>query len=422
MLTLFTDDGNFNYQFLDYILRSFYYTTELSITLINEEGKPIADFPSNKEVYEAIHLNLFEMNECIKKNYSFSIEQNKETILYNHWGILNFIITPLYFEQEYNGSLVAGPMFLSSWNNNDMDFIVDNYGFRLSEKFKILEVFKSIPIKEPPKNFYIGQLLHSQISQELHLGIQHFAPSDSSKLFMKKNLNSTTIEKSGKNNSWIIVNQIVQMVLLSNAQRAIALYKRKLVAPKPINSNNLFYFSNTRYLIINLCMILSHELLKLGIIQQKIVNTKIKFLMEIDRIASVNELFLLGETIIEVFSKLVKEKDYLDKSPIIKKSISYIDENYMKKLTLEEVAQIVNLNPSYFSHTFKNEMKISFSQYLNSVRIKQSQYLLKNTDYSIQDISLDVGYESQHYFSKMFKNSTDLSPSAYRKQFSNTLS
>lgn len=420
MQTLFKDDGIFDFEFINHIMKSFYYTTELNITLINEEGKPIADFPCNKALYKDINLNLLEINQYIKKNYSYKMEENKETVLYNHWETLNFIIVPLYFEHKYKGSLVAGPLFLNSWDNKDLNLIVNNYGLNLSEKPKLLDIFKSIPIKAPPKNFYIGQLLHSLISQGLYLSIQHFTPSDSSKL--KKILKPTDVKKPGINNSWIIVNKIVQMVLLSNTQNAIELYKRKLAAPKPLKSNNLFYFSNTRYLIINLCVILSHEVLKLGIIQEKILNKKHKFLMEIDRVASVNELFLLGETIIESFSKLVKENNYLDKSPIIKKSISYIDENYMKKLTLEDVAQIVNLNPSYFSHTFKNEMKIPFSQYLNSVRIKQSQYLLENTNQTMQDIALEVGYESQHYFSKVFKNFTNLSPSAYRKQFSNNVS
>lgn len=422
MITLFTDDGSFNFEFINHLMKSFYYTTEINITLINEDGKPIADFPSNKALFKNINISLLEMNQYIKNNYSFDLEQRKETILYNHLGILHFIIAPLYFNQEYKGSFVAGPMFLSSWGNDDLDFIAENYELSLSEKFKLLEVFKPIPIKEPPKNFYIGQLMHSLLSQGLYLGIQHFSSLDKPQRFMKNDLESPNFRKSGKDNSWTIVNQIVEMILLSDAESAIELYKKRLVTPKPIDSNTVISFNYTRYSIINLCIIISHELMKLGILQHKIMNIKTKSLMEIERIASVNELFLLGETIIEAFSQLVKEKDYLDKSPIVKKSISYIDEHYMEKLTLEEVAQSVNLNPSYFSHTFKKEMNISFSQYLNNVRIKQSQYLLKNTDHTIQDIALEVGYESQHYFSRMFKKHSNLSPSAYRKKFKITSS
>ena len=57
----------------------------------------------------------------------------------------------------------------------------------------------------------------------------------------------------------------------------------------------------------------------------------------------------------------------------------------------------------------------SFSNYLNKIRIEQSKLLLKNTDSSIVEIALEVGFEDQSYFSKVFKNLTKMTPKQYRQ-------
>ena len=79
------------------------------------------------------------------------------------------------------------------------------------------------------------------------------------------------------------------------------------------------------------------------------------------------------------------------KNPVlIQKCISYINEHYNEDINLETVANIVHLNPSYFSSIFKKEVGVSFSNYLNKIRIEQSKLLLKKTDSSIVEIALEV--------------------------------
>ena len=98
----------------------------------------------------------------------------------------------------------------------------------------------------------------------------------------------------------------------------------------------------------------------------------------------------------------------------MKKAIAYISKNYSKNLTLEEVANDVHLNPAYFSTVFKQSCGSSFKEYLNMVRIEESKRLLANTDYSVIDIAIAVGFEDQSYFSKVFKKYTGLTPKQYR--------
>ncbi|NLU08393.1 MAG: helix-turn-helix transcriptional regulator, partial [Clostridiales bacterium] len=95
---------------------------------------------------------------------------------------------------------------------------------------------------------------------------------------------------------------------------------------------------------------------------------------------------------------------------------AYINKNYRNNITLDTVANMVHLNSSYFSSIFKKEIGMNFSSYLNKIRIEQSMFLLRNTDYSILNIALEVGFEDQSYFSKVFKNFTGMTPKQYRQK------
>lgn len=104
-----------------------------------------------------------------------------------------------------------------------------------------------------------------------------------------------------------------------------------------------------------------------------------------------------------------------DEKGIFKNVIAYIDEHYMEKLSLDEVADSVFMSKYHFCRVFKRIMKINFVDYLNKVRIEKAQKLLAETDMKINEIYSAVGYSGLKYFHKKFKQITGLTPQGYRK-------
>lgn len=102
--------------------------------------------------------------------------------------------------------------------------------------------------------------------------------------------------------------------------------------------------------------------------------------------------------------------------PIVQKAVSYIDDHYNESLRLEHVAAYVGLNPSYFSTVFKRELNINFSNYLTQKRIEEACKLLLQSNLSLSDIANETGFDSQSYFSQIFKHHTGMSPKEYRKK------
>lgn len=98
----------------------------------------------------------------------------------------------------------------------------------------------------------------------------------------------------------------------------------------------------------------------------------------------------------------------------MKKAVNFIGQHYSEPITLAYVADEVHLNPAYFSTLFKKEIGMSFKEYLNHVRIEESKRLLSNSNFSIIDIAIAVGFEDQSYFSKVFKKYTGMTPKQFR--------
>lgn len=107
-----------------------------------------------------------------------------------------------------------------------------------------------------------------------------------------------------------------------------------------------------------------------------------------------------------------KKRNY---KPVVLLAIKYIDANYfLNHLSLDSVAENLNLSSSYLSKLLKQETGLSFIDYLTSVRIKRSIDIMSDPTVKIYQIAELVGYNNQHYFCKAFKKITGCSPKEYR--------
>lgn len=101
-------------------------------------------------------------------------------------------------------------------------------------------------------------------------------------------------------------------------------------------------------------------------------------------------------------------------SIIIRPAIDYIQKNYEKHISLDEMASLCNISSSYFSKLFNRIAGDNFANYINQVRISYACELLIMTDKPITHIALDLGYEDSSYFNKVFKRIIGVSPSVYK--------
>ncbi|WP_312694238.1 response regulator transcription factor [Caproiciproducens sp.] len=143
-----------------------------------------------------------------------------------------------------------------------------------------------------------------------------------------------------------------------------------------------------------------------------------KFCVHASRCGSVDQLFTyLSVMVGESMEVIVEEKKQADTRPI-RLAKQYIQENYMKPITLEEVSGIVGFNPTYFSTLFKKESGNNFVNYLSEIRMNRAKELLRETNLTIAVICEQVGYSDLKNFTKSFAKSVGLKPNEFRKLYS----
>ena len=106
--------------------------------------------------------------------------------------------------------------------------------------------------------------------------------------------------------------------------------------------------------------------------------------------------------------------DYENKQKI-RQAVQYIQENYRSPLNMAVVSNHVSMNYSLFSLLFKQYTGTNFVNYLQNLRLEEAKRLLAETDWRVGEIGRRSGFTDEKHFLKVFKNSTGLSPSEYRK-------
>nr|WP_279285655.1 AraC family transcriptional regulator [Colidextribacter sp. OB.20] len=96
-------------------------------------------------------------------------------------------------------------------------------------------------------------------------------------------------------------------------------------------------------------------------------------------------------------------------------ALRYIEENYMKPLNLEQLAQEAGYSASYFESIFLKEMGTTLKKYVNKYKVEKAKVLLESTDEPIIDLAFRMGWSSSNYFCTVFKKYTGMTPLQYRR-------
>lgn len=103
----------------------------------------------------------------------------------------------------------------------------------------------------------------------------------------------------------------------------------------------------------------------------------------------------------------------------IKQAIGYIQENYRRPITIEELAERCNMSQGHFCRLFKQYTLKTPVQYVNNLRISKAIELLISGNRKILDIALDTGFNGLSYFIGVFKESVGVTPTKFRKEYGN---
>ncbi|BCS80142.1 response regulator transcription factor [Anaerocellum diazotrophicum] len=147
----------------------------------------------------------------------------------------------------------------------------------------------------------------------------------------------------------------------------------------------------------------------------KVIYSMEKFLKDV--ISIDNEVEIIQKTfeIIQIItSEAAIQKKTYNSSSIVSQALEYIKNNFKRNISLEEMSQVLNISPYYFSKIFKKSVGINFKEYLIKLKIEHAQKLLTETNMPIKEIAYEIGFDDPNYFIKAFKKYTGLTPASVR--------
>lgn len=411
-----------NSQKLKEILECFYSCLGLPIQALDEEGKTLCGFGTTAPYCMQFKK---QMSETSPQNDSCRILHAKaarramglgESYVFSCHANLNHIIFPLVNKDTLFGAILIGPFLMEEPDSMLLLDLARRYSLSTEKTLELYEALDSIVVISPEKA--------TQISRLLSYAFNHLIPTATQQM----NENRSKVVQQSRINESIQMYKSVESI----TEQTYPYEKEKLLIRKVKERNIqesrrvlnellgyvLFEGGNNLNMIrsraIELCSILSRAAIEGGANTDVALKISNNFLQELNSTRNQEDLCLQLQKTVEFFIESMFVQNANKNSEVIKNAIQYITQNYNTPLTLEATAKQVHLNPSYFSTLFKQSCGSSFKEYLNYIRIEESKNLLTNTNYSIIDIAIAVGFENQSYFTKVFKKFTGLTPKQYR--------
>jgi AraC family transcriptional regulator len=98
----------------------------------------------------------------------------------------------------------------------------------------------------------------------------------------------------------------------------------------------------------------------------------------------------------------------------LRKVEDYIAEHLAEEISVEQLAELVELSPSHFAHVFKETTGMTPLQFIARQRITRAQQLIRETSRSLIDVGLEIGYSSPSHFAQVFRRVVGVTPTAFR--------
>ncbi|QNU67362.1 helix-turn-helix domain-containing protein [Ruminiclostridium herbifermentans] len=180
-----------------------------------------------------------------------------------------------------------------------------------------------------------------------------------------------------------------------------------------IKNNKELTYDNTMLILNQLLGSIIKYLLNLNISVSKIFGNDFNIYSKLAEIETLDET---GLFLANIFLQIIEycEKVKVDDTSHIAKIMDYIHKNYKQDIAINTLADYVGLSYSHVRKIFNDATGENIVNYINNMRIEEAQRLLRQTNMSINDIALSLGYNNKQSFNRFFKKYVSINPGEYR--------
>lgn len=419
-----TDELGFDFEKAKKTIDSYCHSTGVESIIINSKGNKIYEFCVNGSLCQfCTNMNSLKggRTSCASAHLYGSYQAERFGGKYVYFCPIGMVhwASPITSNGSIQGALIGGPVMMVDPEEFLIEELLEKDGIVTPESNKMKQYIYNIPVIQPMIVNNLAELLYivasnistvtefklndnrqfheiqSQISTSVHF-IKSLEDKENQKMnypFEKEKELLSKIALGDKPASQKILNEILGYVFFSSGKD----------------------FEIIKARVLELVVLLSRAAVEGGADAVEIFGLNYKYISDIHQLTSVEDLTFWLSKIMSRFTDCVFNLADVRHKDTIYKAVNYIKRNFTDRITLEEVAGHVYLNPSYFSKVFKSEMNCNFVSYVNKIRVNASKNLLSDITIPLTDVSNLVGFEDQSYFTKVFKKLTGVTPGKFRE-------
>lgn len=391
--------------------------SEMLDTILNLKCVYIEYSPNNLSDLKKIMPPIFTHNEKEFNRFLKLLFETKEKHIYFIEDIIfgNYIIICL--DEKKKHYLFIGPYMLT--NNHDhllndfKEYNISDLELELIKKYHI-----SMPFISKSKMTSIVSVIKNNIYGE-DVNFKYIFKSN----IKKTNLigySSERVSFESLNHKFIEEVSDLEYKLLSYVQLGSKVKSMKII-DKILDlyfiDDNTYNLRNCKNKLIYYNTLLSKTVKNKGVSNISVENLFKEYLDKIELANSIADTKNILSYMVIDYCFLISEFNVKHLSSLVRKVIDYINLNIENNLSVNQIANVFYISPTYLSRLFKKETGISVIEYINKLRIKHATFLLRDTYLSIQDIGRVIGINDINYFSRLFKKYMNETPTQYRKNF-----
>lgn len=396
-------------------IESFSIITKIPVTFYNNDGEIEWETGSNLKFCHLFNDYKANTSACrlnIASSARFALKLDEPYICSCHIGLIH-IAVPLFFEGKSLGCFFAGPLIMGSLRESVVSNLIELNQLESRDLPEIVLFLKSMPIHEPSVINHLANLLESCVFSSVGGNIEYIVKNQQYKEQLKI---SQAIKKIKTNNAPLeypfeLENQLILKVKSGDTPSAIKTLRELLDTVAALESGDL---DAIKIKFLGIYAVLARNIANQDPLFHDAMDLDYQDMHHLDHALTFDDFFQVAASFIEFCCNKAIFYSYDGESDTLKKALKIINASFSSKVNLDEIATQIHVNTSYLSYLFKHEMGLSFTEYVNTLRINLAKNLLIKTNLSIIDISLQSGFSDQSYFTKVFKKIVACTPKEYR--------
>ena len=389
--------------------------TGIPVTYFNSSDEIVREFKNDDKICNIFSVYSEKDGHCRKKLASagqFASRLGEPYIFLCKAGLANIAIS-LIINESLAGYFIAGPMIMGELRNSTTCNFTSLNNLSDSAALMAKMFAGKMKVYQPNQISQIALLLYNCIITSVSGSDDYSALRNQ---YNEQNKVNVDIQHYKKEHVTVEYPYDLEQVLIENVTNGQVAAARENVGKllkkfsileagdlEGIRTKTLWLFA----IIIRIASENDNNL-------NQVIDTDLDVISRLSETESFQELVKVSESLMELITKNMLSSIYNGRSQIVSKALQFINKNYREKISLKDIESNLHVNSSYFSTLFKQEMGVTFTDYLNSLKIEHACQLLINSNLSIIDVSLSTGFDDQSYFTKVFKKAKGMTPKAYR--------